>query len=135
MPKLTMLLGLLLIGLGLYGYFVLAGDDPSITALIPAFVGGVFLLLGIVGLSRKLRMHAMHVAVLLALLGAAGLAARGIVTDFPKYFTDREALERPNAVFSQGIMAAACAVYVVLGVFSFIGARLKGGGGKDAKGS
>ena len=61
MPKITIGLGILLILLGLGGYF--GTDAKSFTALIPAFVGVPLLLLGCLALKDNLRKHAMHAAV------------------------------------------------------------------------
>ncbi len=60
---------IILIAAGLYGYFLLPlgpGENKSITALIPAFSGVVFLILGAIWASKpKL---AAHIAAVLALV-------------------------------------------------------------------
>ena len=50
------------------------GDDGKVspTALIPAFVGAVLALCGLLAFSDKLRKHAMHFAAIIGLLGAIG---------------------------------------------------------------
>jgi hypothetical protein len=73
MARLTLVFSAILIALGLVAYFVLS--DPasrSVTALIPAFFGVVFAILGAVALKESLRKHAMHGAVLLTLLAMGG---------------------------------------------------------------
>ena len=77
MPRLTIIFGPLLILLGAGGYF--GTGQTSVTALIPAFFGVPFLLLGLVALKDGLRKHAMHAASLLALLGVIGALGRPVV--------------------------------------------------------
>lgn len=73
MPGLTIGYGIALIVLGLVGYFGTGMMDPSKkvswTALIPSIFGAVALLLGLIARMPKARMHAMHGAALLSLLG------------------------------------------------------------------
>ena len=66
MAKITIAVGLILIGLGLYGYFGADEGKTSPTALIPAFVGAPILLLGALALKDSMRKHAMHGAVIVA---------------------------------------------------------------------
>ncbi len=69
MARLTLAYAAILIALGLVAYFVLQpAGDRSMTALIPAFFGIVFALLGGLALNARLRKHAMHGAAVLALL-------------------------------------------------------------------
>ncbi len=111
MARVTIGFGVVLIVLGVGFYF--DTEMKSVTALIPTFLGAVLLLLGILGLKDNLRKHAMHTAVLLALLGAIGSGARlamGTGT-FGKAQTE------------QLILVVLCLAYVALGVRSFIMAR------------
>jgi uncharacterized membrane protein len=124
MVRLTFVFATLLIVLGLVAYFGLSGDDKSPTALIPAFAGGLFAILGVVGLKPNLRKHAMHAAMLLAVLGIAGTFSG--VMKLPALFTDAESLERPTAVAVQAIMCGLCVVYLLLGIGSFVAARRGG---------
>ncbi|RYZ34358.1 MAG: hypothetical protein EOP49_34615 [Sphingobacteriales bacterium] len=65
----NLLNALILIGCGLYGYFLLPlgpGEHQSVTALIPAFAGIIFLLLGAIWTSKP--KIAAHVAPVLALI-------------------------------------------------------------------
>jgi hypothetical protein len=114
MPSVTRVVGFLLILLGVVGY--LATGGASITALIPAMVGALFLVLALVARSPEARKHVMHAAVAIALISVLGIVPRiaGAVTDGE--------LRRP-AVLAQIAMAAILAVYVLLGVKSFIDAR------------
>ncbi len=125
MPGLTILIGLLLIGQGLFAYFVLSEPDAeghrSITAMIPAFLGGPLLLLGLVALKPSVRKHAMHIAMLLALLGILGALFRPIRATIAG--TGVDWMSTP--VLMQVTMAVICVVFLVLGVRSFVVARRK----------
>ena len=114
MLSVTRVAGFLLILLGVVGYIATGG--ASITALIPAMVGALFLVLALVARSPEARKHVMHATVAIALISVLGIAPRiaGAVRDGE--------LQRP-AVLAQIAMAAILAVYVLLGVKSFIDAR------------
>jgi len=113
----TLALGASLIVLGVAGY-VLTGA-VSVTALIPAAFGVLFVLAGLLARSDRWRMHAMHAAVLVALLGFLG-SARGLL-GLGKVF-DGTAV-RPAAIVAQTIMALLMLGYIVVAVRSFIQAR------------
>jgi hypothetical protein len=127
MPKITLLLGavLILLGLGAYGY-ALTSEHASVTALIPAFFGVPILVFGL-GASRWSNRQAifMHVVALLALLGLVG-SARGLVS-LPSLLTRPEEVARPAAVIVQSVMALFCLAYLVLAVRSFVAARRSDG--------
>jgi hypothetical protein len=84
MTATTRLVGLILAVLGIASY--LGTGRTSVTALIPAFFGVAFLLLAYVGRSEAARKHAMHVAMVVALVGIGGTAYRLIsaTTDFTR---------------------------------------------------
>ncbi len=116
MPIVSIVMGALLVGLGAYGYT--ASDTKSITAWIPAFVGGPLILCGLIALKESLLKHAMHAAAMLGVIGfllAAGrlgmLAAKGTLD-----------LTQLGGQSLAG-MAALCAIFVALCVKSFIDAR------------
>ena len=114
MPLVTRVVGFLLIVLGVGGY--LGTGRTSLTAMIPAFFGAVFLILALVARKPDARKHAMHAAVALALVGALAVLPRvaaGI---------SGGNVARP-AVLSQIATAIVLLVYVALGVRSFIEAR------------
>ena len=115
MARITIGIGLLLTGIGLAGYFP---DKPSITALIPAFVGGVLVVLGLLALSDRLRKHSMHLAAMVGLLGFLGAA--GSLLRKP---LQGEELTLGKAALAQVGMAVVCLVFVALCVRSFIEAR------------
>jgi hypothetical protein len=114
MPSITRLFGFLLVALGVVGY--LATGRTSVTALIPAFVGAVFLLLAMAARNPNARRHVMHAAVALALLGVLGVVPRIVPA------VSAGDLGRP-AVLAQIAMALLLVIYIVLGVRSFIEAR------------
>ncbi len=124
MAKLTIGLGVVLIALGVGGYF--GTGRESWTALIPAGFGLPLLILGLVALQDARRKHAMHAAVVLGVLGFGGTAG-GLYT----LLTGGE-VDRPVAVAVKATMAVLCLVYVVLCVGSFIAARRAGAGPKES---
>ena len=114
MPIVTRVIGFLLVLLGVVGY--VATGAASITALIPALVGALFLVLALAARNPQARKHVMHFAVALALLAVLGVVPR-IISGI-----GAGEIRRP-AVLSQIAMATILAVYVLMGVKSFIDAR------------
>jgi hypothetical protein len=114
MPLVTRVVGFLLVLLGVLGY--IGTGAASVTALIPAFVGAVFLILALIARNPGARKHVMHAAVAIALLAVLGGVPRIIAA------VNAGDLARP-AVLAQIAMAVILAVYVLLGVKSFIEAR------------
>ncbi len=127
MAKITIGLGLVLIALGLGSYF--GTGRASFTALIPAFFGLPLLVLGLVALNERMRPTAMHIAVVLGLLGFAGTVTG--LTKLPVLLTGGE-LARPAAVAVQAAMAIVCLVFVLLCVWSFIKARRASAAQRDS---
>ena len=125
MARLTIALGVILFVLGLVAYFLLTGDTKSPTALIPSAFGVVFLVLGGVALKPRALKHAMHAAMVVALLGILG-TSRGLM-QLPTLISNADELERPSAVGVQSSMAALCIVFLILGIASFVSARRSGG--------
>jgi len=119
MERIAILFGVLLCGLGLVGYFspdtLGHSDARSPTALIPAAIGVILLICGmIVTAAPKTRKHAMHVAAAIALLGAIG----GIMPL-------RKGLDLEKAsVVSAIIMISLCTIFVLLCIRSFVRARV-----------
>lgn len=117
MPRITVVFSLIYIALGLGGFFLTGAVHK--TALIPAFIGVVLLVLGLLGGNEKLRMHVMHAALLIGLLALLG-TARSLLK-LPAAIDGTA--ERPAAVFAQAATAVLSLVYLALGVRSFIAAR------------
>lgn len=134
MAKVTLALGGLLVLLGIAG-FVLTGATHY-TALIPTYFGVVLEFLGLLALIKpKLRMHVMHAAVLLALIGMVATVAAIPNAIQSMRVPVSEQLDngqvklsngntiRPAADISKSIMAILCSVYIALAIMSFIAAR------------
>lgn len=123
MPAITMLIGvmLILVGVGGYGWAVFdaqkTGGYASLTALIPSIIGLIITIAGGIATNEKMRKHAMHAAILIALLGFLAIAGRL----FPALFSDKPINQ--VAFASQAITAVLLAVLIALGVNSFIQAR------------
>jgi fluoride ion exporter CrcB/FEX len=110
--------GVVLIVLGLGGYF--GTDRVSPTALIPAAFGVLLVIFGALARDEKRRKMAMHIAVVVGLLGFLGTVS-GLI-ELPTLISGGT-VARPAAVISKSIMAALMAVYVAMCVKSFIDAR------------
>lgn len=117
MPRITVVFSLLYIALGLAGFFLTGAVHK--TALIPAVIGAVLLVLGLLGGREKLRMHVMHAALLIGLLAFLGTVLA--IGKLPAAFEGTAA--RPGAVYAQAATAVLSLVYVGLGIRSFITAR------------
>ena len=107
--------GVALTVLGIWAY--IATDRASITALIPAFFGLALVLLGRLAANDKLRMHVMHAAALIGLIGLAAplvMLIRGMMREDFAWGVRQTALAG---------MAGLCGVFLVLCVKSFIDAR------------
>ena len=118
MSSQTLFTGIVLVILGVAGY--VASGAASVTALIPAFIGFVFVALGLLGRKESLRKHAMHVTMLLALLAIGG-TFRGITALVS--WAGGTPPDRPMAVVAQAITAVLCALLLVGGIRSFVAAR------------
>ncbi len=112
MAPITLVYSALMIALGVGVYF--ATGTPSVTALIPAFFGAAFLLLGLLALKSAMRKHAMHAAAALALIAFVVPAGRLVLKGIG---------DKPLAAAEQGIMALLSAGFLALCVRSFIAAR------------
>ncbi len=117
MPTLALLVGIVLVAIGL-GAFVRTGAHAP-TALIPAVLGVLIAISGLLSRNPRMRMHAMHAAVLFALLGAlACIPALGQIGAL----IDGTAA-RPVAVTARLLTLGVCVAFVVSGVKSFVDAR------------
>ena len=124
MAKLTIGLGIVLIALGVGGYFGTGAEH--LTALIPAALGLPLLILGFVARKDAMRKHAMHAA---AALGVAGFG--GTVGGLFTLLTGGE-VDQPVAVAVKATMALLCLAFVILCVGSFISARRAGAGPQES---
>jgi len=117
MAPITLLFALAYILLGLGG-FILTGSTHK-TALIPCAFGVLFVLFGLLAFKDKFRKHAMHAAVLIALLAFVGTAKA--LAHLPDLF--RGTAEKPAAVITQAVNAFLSLGFILLAVRSFIQAR------------
>lgn len=112
MTNVTRATGAVLIVVGVVAY--VATGAASVTALAPAVLGLPILLLGLLAGRESLHRHAIHAALVVALLGV--LAGLPMVIDL---LTG----EVGAAEVTAAVMALVSAAYVALGVRSFVAAR------------
>ena len=124
MAKVTLIFAVLLIVLGLIGYFGTGASHP--TALIPTWFGVALGIGGLLAISpsesrRKLFMHINVTIGLLGFLGGASEAIRG-------YLHAKSSGMQPDqiALASKLTMTGLLFFYVILCVRSFIAARRTG---------
>ncbi|MFO7779392.1 MAG: hypothetical protein R6V28_13675 [Nitriliruptoraceae bacterium] len=118
----TRLTGAVLIVIGVVGYAVTGG--ASLTALLPTVLGIPILGLGMWAGDQARRRTAIHAALVLALLGFLGTLMN--VAQLPAVLSGGE-VARPTAVVVSSITAVVCAIYLAVGVRSFLSARRGGG--------
>jgi hypothetical protein len=114
MARISMIIGILLFGLGLGGYY--GTDQDHVYSIVSAILGILLFGLGIAALKESFRKHAMHVAALAALVGFA-LSVYGLIKLVGIVIQDPQLL-------TQSGMAILCALFVGLSVKSFAAARL-----------
>ncbi|GAA1144501.1 hypothetical protein [Nesterenkonia lutea] len=115
MPRLTMIIGGLLVAVGIIGY--IATSFASMTALIPSVVGVLLLISG--AIAKKNVKLGVHIALVIAVLGALGM----IMPLMNLGALVAGEADNPGAVISALITVIALVVYIILGVRSFIAAR------------
>lgn len=124
MPVVSVVFGLLLMALGIWGYwggdlglwepFGLAPPERlSATALIPAYAGTALVVLGLLAFKESLLKHAMHGASLIGVLGLVAAVGRLATTGNI----------RGVGGVSLLTMALLCALFVALCINSFVQAR------------
>ncbi len=118
MANTSITVGVLLIVLGLWGYF--GTGTTSLTALIPAVFGILLVISGVIARNPAKRKMGMHIAVVVGLLGFLG-SVRGL-TKIGTLLAGGD-VARPAAVISQSIMAVLTGIFTILCVRSFIAAR------------
>jgi uncharacterized membrane protein len=107
----TRLLGIVLIVVGVIAYVVTGAE--SVTALLPAFLGLPILIVGMLAGAPSRQRAMIIVAVVLAVLGAAGTAMN--VAELPALLAGDD-VERPAAVVTSTITALLCLVYAIAGI-------------------
>jgi hypothetical protein len=124
LAKLTLVLAVLLVALGVAGYVGTGSAHP--TALIPMWIGLVLGIGGFLAISpnegrRKLFMHVNVTVALLGFIGATVEAIRGYV-----HAASAGVAPDEIALASKVTLAGLLLIYVVLCVRSFIAARRSG---------
>lgn len=118
MAVLALWFGGILILLGVGGYLLALSG----TALIPAGFGAILVVLGLLARRPPMRMHAMHGAALVSLIGfgvPAWMLTFGAISG-----SLANAIEQGRiAPYLQGLMALVCLVFLGLCIKSFIDAR------------
>ena len=108
----TVVLGAVLVVLGVI--VTIGSSSGSVTSLIPAFIGVVFIALGLAARAKPdLNHHLMHASAALALLAILGSLGSAIGRGAEGW-----------ALFAQVATIVLCAAYVALAVQSFRQARL-----------
>ncbi|MDC0212212.1 hypothetical protein OAK49_00300 [Euryarchaeota archaeon] len=113
-PNLAKVAGGILVIWGLVAYFMQSADPPSITAMIPAFMGAPLLILGILSERNEAnRHHYMHAAMIFALLMVIG-GAQGLIDIGGK---------SNLAIGSHLILVVLGSIFMTAGIMSFRHAR------------
>lgn len=115
--RLTLTIGALLTLTGVIAYGLTGA--VSLTALIPSAVGALLLVAGGLAANPTLHRHAIHGALVVALLGALGSLMN--VVKVGQLFTGTA--ERPGAIWASLAMFVLSVVYLAFGIGSFIAAR------------
>ena len=116
MPFLSLMQGFFLVVLGII-FYLFPEDKSSVTALIPSFIGLGLLIPGYLAYTNEnMKMHAMHVAVLVALIGTVG-GAMGI--------QDAIAGDWSRPTIARMILLLTCGEYMIFSIMSFRQARVK----------
>ncbi|MCH2161964.1 MAG: hypothetical protein MK085_08845 [Phycisphaerales bacterium] len=118
MPRITIIIGGLLIILGGAAYISQMGqENSSWTALIPAILGLPVVICGVLAMKPDARKAAMHFAMLLAFLGVLAPLGRLIPSSMKNGF------ELDTATGTMLGMMILSAILLVLGIRSFVDAR------------
>lgn len=128
MPYFTLLFGIGLIALGVYGW--LDSGRVSITALIPSVVGLAYMTIGegMRSLPKRKRLF-LFIAAIISLIGIAGTFKSAL--QLPAIVRGEELPPRangsritPETVYSQFTMLSACVIYLIISLFAYF--RLPG---------
>ena len=124
MPTTAIVCGVLLILVGIAGTVAAISNGASFgTALIPIYIGIIFVLLGVFArMKDNLRKHLMHAALLIAILGVIG----GFFSPGIKGLITTGKIGDMTSFSAQAAMALICLGFLILGVKSFIAARRSG---------
>jgi uncharacterized membrane protein len=115
----TIICGVVLVVDGVVGYLQQDAGSASPTALIPAAIGGVLILCGLLAFKDNLRKHVMHLAAMVGLIGAVG-GFMPLMRQYNK--TGSFDPTKPSAISGE-VLILVCLIFVGLCVKSFIDAR------------
>jgi hypothetical protein len=116
MPIVGIMQGFFLVVIGIIFYLFPEGK-PSVTALISSLIGLGLLIPGYLAYTNEnMKMHAMHVAVLVSLIGTVG-GAMGI--------QDAIAGNWDRPTIARMILLLTCGEYMIFSIMSFRQARIK----------
>ena len=123
MPLFTMITGAVLILVGALGYYFYT----TITVLIPAILGLIIFLLGILSKKEIRRRKCIHTAIMVVVLGLA--ASWSGIKDLPLLLSCSEIITcntvvRPVAILFKSIMFIALLPYLIVSIQFFIKARM-----------
>lgn len=118
MTALTRGIGSALIVIGVVAWLASGGPGTSPTALLPAALGLVILVLGLLAGDERRRKTVIHIALVVALLGAFGTAERAA-----PLVTGAEITGPVAAAWASLATGVLCLIYVLAGVRSFVAAR------------
>jgi len=108
MPLVAILEGAILIIMGVY-FYLFPENEQSVTALIPAFIGLGLLIPGYLAYNPAMKMHAMHVTAVFALIGTLG-GAMGI--------PDAIAGDWGRATIARIVLLLLCGEYMFFSIMS-----------------
>ena len=120
MAPIAIFFGVLLSVLGPVLYFLSDAQRQSPTMFIPTGFGVALILCGVLAMKEKFRMHAMHVAALLGLVGFAIPAFRVVKEKIDK----GSEFEFTLSMQGQTAMAVLCLLFLLLCIRSFILVRM-----------
>ncbi len=127
MSSISVVFGILLNIVGLVGFFGTGAAHP--TALIPCALGILLIICGLLARNEKIRIHVMHVAVLVGLLGfGATVSSYGLIFAVLK----QTAGEKTNSSIAKMATALLCGLFVARCIQSFVEARVLKKQGKKA---
>lgn len=115
--RLTFIAGGVLVAVGVIAYVASGAASP--TALIPSGLGALLLVAAVIARNPKLRRHAVHAAMLVAVVGI--LATFTNTLRLSEVFAGTA--ERPLAVVASALTCVTLLVYLGFGIASFVQAR------------
>jgi|TARA_B100001142_G_scaffold325958_1_gene380535 hypothetical protein len=128
MPRYTIITGLFLILLGAYGYL----SYDSVTVLIPAFIGFLIMVFGILAVNEKRRRMFIHLAIVIAVIGLSAsiksvLSIPGLIecsSIGDGTIENCSLFLRPLAELFKSLMAIILLPYFFVSIAFFVKARL-----------